>query len=240
MFVICIERRAKWMKLAFRLTVAGLLIQGALCASGQSGAVTVQPGAPGQNSKVISAAGAAKLPPASDADVNFMQGMIMHHGQAVEMTSLIAARSKNPEVKAIGAKISLSQTDELKFMKNWLKARGKSEEMPMDMDMGGMDMSKMSSKDMADMMPRMPGMLSPLQMNALRNSSGAQFDHLFLAGMIQHHTGALTMVKDLFDTSGAGQDADLFNFATDVDNTQRAEIKIMQDMLSDMSKKEKR
>ena len=77
----------------------------------------------------------------------------------------------------------------------------------------------------------MPGMLRPEQMEALRKAKGAEFDHLFLTGMIQHHDGALTMVKELFDTAGAGQDADVFNFATDADNTQRAEIKIMQNML---------
>jgi uncharacterized protein (DUF305 family) len=70
-------------------------------------------------------------------------------------------------------------------------------------------------------------------MEALQNAKGAEFDHLFLTGMIQHHQGALTMVKDLFDTPGAGQDADLFDFATDADNTQRAEIIIMQNMLKE-------
>jgi uncharacterized protein (DUF305 family) len=74
-------------------------------------------------------------------------------------------------------------------------------------------------------------MLTPEQMEALRKAKGAEFDHLFLTGMIQHHQGALAMVKDLFDTAGAGQDAELFNFATDADNSQRAEIKIMQTML---------
>jgi uncharacterized protein (DUF305 family) len=82
-------------------------------------------------------------------------------------------------------------------------------------------------------MALMPGMLTPEQMTALRAARGAEFDHLFLTGMIQHHGGALTMVKDLFNTAGAGQDADIFNFATDADNTQRAEIKIMQGMLEE-------
>jgi len=82
-------------------------------------------------------------------------------------------------------------------------------------------------------------MLTPEQMDALRNAKGAEFDRLFLTGMIQHHNGALIMVKDLFDTPGAGQDADVFNFATDVDNTQRAEIKIMQSMLDKKVSKEK-
>jgi uncharacterized protein (DUF305 family) len=86
----------------------------------------------------------------------------------------------------------------------------------------------------------MPGMLTPEQMEALRKAKGAKFDQLFLTGMIQHHNGALTMVKDLFDTAGAGQDADLFDFATDADNTQRAEIKIMQGMLETKPLEEKR
>jgi uncharacterized protein (DUF305 family) len=97
-----------------------------------------------------------------------------------------------------------------------------------DMDMSGQPM------------PPMPGMLTPEQMDALRKAKGVEFDRLFLAGMIQHHNGALVMVKDLFDTPGAGQDADLFNFATDADNTQRAEIKIMQDMLEKNVEVEKR
>jgi uncharacterized protein (DUF305 family) len=81
------------------------------------------------------------------------------------------------------------------------------------------------------LMALMPGMLSAEEMDALRNAKGAEFDRLFLTGMIQHHNGALVMVKDLFDTPGAGQDAELFNFATDVDSGQRAEIRIMQSML---------
>ena len=89
-------------------------------------------------------------------------------------------------------------------------------------------------------MALMPGMLSSEQMDALRRAHAAQFDHLFLTGMIQHHNGALIMVKDLFDTAGAGQDADLFNFATDADNTQRAEIRIMENMLQEKTSGEKR
>lgn len=77
----------------------------------------------------------------------------------------------------------------------------------------------------------MPGMLSAEQMDALGKAKGEEFDRLFLIGMIQHHGGALTMVKELFDTAGAGQDAEIFNFATDVDSGQRAEIRIMQGML---------
>lgn len=154
-----------------------------------------------------------------------MQGMIMHHAQAVEMTALIPSHTQNPEIRSLGARISLSQSDEMKFMKRWLAARGEPESMAMpgmpDMDMSGKPMHAM------------PGMLTPKQMGALRHASGETFDTLFLTGMIQHHNGALIMVKDLFDHAGSGQGADLFNFATDADNTQRAEIRIMQNMLKE-------
>jgi uncharacterized protein (DUF305 family) len=154
-----------------------------------------------------------------------MQGMIMHHSQAVEMTALIPSHTENKDVRSLGAKISSSQSDEIRFMQRWLAARGE----PLSMEMTGMPGMDMSGKAMAPM----PGMLTPEQMEALRKAKGAEFDHLFLTGMIQHHNGALVMVKDLFDTAGAGQDADIFNFATDADNTQRAEIRIMQNLLKE-------
>jgi uncharacterized protein (DUF305 family) len=119
------------------------------------------------------------------------------------------------------------------FMKRWLALRGQSTSMSMP-GMTGMD----PKMDMAgNAPPPMPGMLTAAQMAALDQTRGADFDHLFLTGMIQHHNGALIMVRQLFDTAGAGQDADIFDFATDADNTQRAEIKIMQDMLKDISLK---
>jgi len=185
--------------------------------------VVVQPGAPGQPSRTLPPSTSATLPPRSQADVEFMQGMIMHHSQAVEMTALIVSHTKNKELRLLGARISSSQSDEIKFMRRWLAARGE----PLSMAMPGMPEMDLSSHKM----PLMPGMLTPEQMEALRKAKGAEFDHLFLTGMIQHHGGALTMVKDLFDTAGAGQDAELFNFATDVDSGQRAEIRIMQTML---------
>lgn len=189
--------------------------------------VVVQPGAPGAPSKTLPSSTHASLPPRSAADVEFMQGMIMHHAQAVEMTAMIASHTQNRELHSLGARISSSQSDEIKFMQRWLAARGES--IPKAMPkMPGMDMSNDAS---ADATKRMPGMLTPQQMEALEKATGAEFDHLFLVGMIQHHNGALTMVKDLFDTAGAGQDAEIFNFATDADNTQRAEIGIMQRML---------
>lgn len=189
--------------------------------------VVVQPGAPGEPSKTLPASTKGSLPPLAQADVDFMQGMIMHHQQAVEMTALIASHTENKDVRALGAKISSSQSDEIRFMQRWLAARGQATTMPGAMP--GMPDMDMNGKPMAPM----PGMLTPEQMAALRGTKGAEFDHLFLTGMIQHHNGALIMVKALFDEAGAGQDADIFNFATDADNTQRAEIKIMQNMLEE-------
>jgi uncharacterized protein (DUF305 family) len=166
-------------------------------------------------------------------DVEFMQGMIMHHGQAVEMTALIDSRSENKELRLLGARISKSQSDEMNFMKLWLDARGERVSPSSDsgISMPGMSTTRTGSRSAAKPM-LMPGMLTPQQMDALRRAAGTEFDRLFLNGMIQHHTGALVMVKDLFDSPGAGQDADLFNFATDVDTGQRAEIRIMQGMLN--------
>jgi uncharacterized protein (DUF305 family) len=193
--------------------------------------VVVQPGAPGKPTKTLPPSTKGTLPSRSQADVDFMQGMIMHHSQAVEMTALIPSHTDNKDLLLLGAKISSSQSDEIKFMQRWLAARGESTSMAMP-GMSGMDAS-------GKPMPLMPGMLTPEQMEVLRNAKGAEFDRLFLIGMIQHHNGALIMVKDLFDTAGAGQEADIFNFATDADNTQRAEIKIMQSMLEKKSPEEK-
>ena len=232
----------------FRVTAGMLLVAGAsagfFCSAGlfpshvwaqqsePGKPVVVQPGAPGQPSRTLPGSTRATLPPRSRAEVEFMQGMIMHHAQAVEMTALIGSHTENKELGTLGARISSSQSDEIRFMKRWLAARGERVSMATP-GMPGMEMSR-------EAMALMPGMLTAEQMEALRKAKGAEFDHLFLAGMIQHHDGALTMVKDLFDTAGAGQDAELFNFATDADNSQRAEIRIMQGMLEKKSLEEKR
>src|SRR5207237_4273408 len=131
--------------------------------------VVVQPGAPGQATRILSPSTRAKLPVRSPKDVEFMQGMIMHHGQAVEMTALIESRTDNKNLRLLGARISQSQSDEMKFMKRWLENRGESISMPMpdmsDMDMPGMDMSSHKHN-------LMPGMLTAEQMEALKNAKG--------------------------------------------------------------------
>jgi uncharacterized protein (DUF305 family) len=186
----------------------------------------VQPGAPGKPNKTVTSTAGTGVQGPTEADVKFMQGMIMHHGQAVEMVALMQGRTENPQILSLGQRISLSQTSEMKFMKLWLGYRGK----PVSEDDGMAGMPGMAGMDMA--MPLMPGMLTPKQMDALRNAKGAQFDHLFLTGMIQHHTGALTMLNDLFATPGAAQDAQLFDFTADIGVTQQGEIDAMQGMLA--------
>jgi uncharacterized protein (DUF305 family) len=199
--------------------------------------VVVQPGAPGQPSKTLSASTRATLSRPSHAEIEFMQGMIMHHSQAVEMTALITSHTENKDLRSLGARISSSQSDEIQFMQRWLAGWGEPISIPMAgmPGMQGMHTSGQSMQSIA----LMPGMLTPAQMNALKNAKGAEFDRLFLTGMIQHHNGALIMVKDLFNTAGAGQNADVFDFATDADNTQRVEIRIMQSMLEKKASKEK-
>lgn len=189
----------------------------------------VRPGAPGQPTKVLPVSTRAKLPPVSAKDIEFMQGMIFHHAQAVEMTALMNERTNNQELRLLGARIKQSQSDEMNFMKRWLEARGEFVLMPVS----GLPSSHSHQMQGSAGVKLMPGMLTQEQMKALAASKGTEFDRLFLRGMIQHHEGALEMVKELFDSAGAGQDAEIFNFATDVDSGQRAEIKIMSKMLGE-------
>ncbi len=191
--------------------------------------VVVRPGAPGEATKTLPSNTRPTLPPTSMKDVEFMQGMIMHHAQAVEMTDMIAERTDNRDIRLLGERISKSQSDEMAFMVRWLEARGQATEMKMS----GGDSHSSHSHGSTQAAPthQMPGMLSPKQMEELKAATGTTFDMLFLKGMIQHHEGALVMVKDLHDSPGTAQDAELFNFASDVDSGQRAEIKSMQNLL---------
>ena len=136
----------------FAVSLAAVIFCGAAGAQNTDAEkpVVVQPGAPGQPSKVLPSSSRAVLPPLAAADVEFMQGMIMHHAQAVGMTALIDSHTQNKELHALGARISSSQMDEIKFMKRWLAARG--QEVPGEMaEMPGMDMSQESPHGMHDM-----------------------------------------------------------------------------------------
>jgi uncharacterized protein (DUF305 family) len=184
----------------------------------------LQPGAPGQESRVVSAAAASDQSKvqATAADIKFMQGMIHHHSQALDMTALLFTNSNSPDMKTLAKRIDISQKDEIGFMRHWLDVRGA--EVP------GEHAHHMPGA------PLMPGMLTPAEMETLAAAKGPEFDRLFLEGMIKHHGGALTMVQELFATAGAGQEAEIFGFASDVDADQRMEIARMSAMLKELQK----
>jgi uncharacterized protein (DUF305 family) len=194
----------------------------------------IQPGAPGQPSKVVSADSAVDLTKVqfTGDDVRFMQGMISHHAQAIEMTNLLATRTNNAQMRLLAKRIDLSQADEIKMMQRWLKVRG--QEVPDPMAHQGHEGMSMPGMNHGNML--MPGMLTPVEMTQLAAAKGAEFDRLFLEGMIKHHGGALTMVHELFATPGAGQETEVFSFASDVDADQRMEIDRMGAMLQEFQK----
>jgi uncharacterized protein (DUF305 family) len=171
------------------------------------------------------AVAARSEPRYTPADVQFMQGMIGHHAQAVVMAEMAPSHGASSQVALFCRKILRSQADEIELMQGWLRDRGERVPDPKDPH-AGMDMS------MPGHMMLMPGMLTAEQLAELDHARGAAFDHLFLTYMIQHHEGALTMVAALFDSPGAGQTPEIFGFATGVDADQRAEIARMQAMLA--------
>lgn len=183
----------------------------------------VQPGKPGQPSRKISAEEATDLAHVlyTEADTNFMQGMIMHHAQALDMTELVGERSENPELLTLAKRIDVSQKDEIKSMQNWLKERNQ-------------DVTTVHAHQDHDAV-LMPGMLSAEEMSELQQARTNAFDKLFLELMIKHHHGALIMVKELMENDGAAQESIMFAFATDVASDQKMEIKRMAEMISNLS-----
>jgi uncharacterized protein (DUF305 family) len=164
----------------------------------------------------------------SAADVRFMQGMIGHHAQALEMVALLPSRTAREDLRLLAERIRVSQESEIRSMQQWLRAHG--EEVPMaGAGHAGMDHAALDHGAMDHAL--MPGMLTPGQMAALAASTGPAFERLFLQSMIRHHEGALQMVAELFATQGAAQEPQVFSFASDVDADQRAEIARMQALL---------
>jgi uncharacterized protein (DUF305 family) len=216
--------------LAYRVAACLFAASGAAaCATtGTSSAGIVQPGAPGEASKVVGAEQARDISKvgATPADVKFMQGMIHHHAQAIDMTELLKTRTASEDMKKLGLRIQVSQRDEIKMMQNWLKAHGQDAPDPHAMHMPGMVMPGM------DHGPMMAGMLTPEEMTRLAGLKGVEFDRFFLEGMIKHHAGAITMVKELFASPGAAQDSTIYAFATDVVADQQMEIDRMSRMLA--------
>lgn len=165
--------------------------------------------------------------PYTQADIDFMTGMIGHHAQAVTMSQLAPTRSASAAVQRLAERIINAQVDEMATMRRWLRDRNQA--VP---DSGGMDHSTHAMPDMAH--AAMPGMLTSAQMRELEAARGTEFDRLFLRYMIQHHRGATAMVKTLFGSVGAGQDLTIFKFAADVNVDQTTEIARMQRMLFDL------
>ncbi len=154
------------------------------------------------------------------ADVEFMQGMIAHHGQAIVMSDLVPSRTTRVPIRMLAERITVSQRDEIGLMRTWLLDHREAAPGP--------DPHQMHHDGAA----LMPGMLTADQIAQLAAASGAEFERLFLEFMIRHHEGALTMVTKLFSTPGAGQDVDIFRFASDVGADQRAEIRRMRALLN--------
>jgi uncharacterized protein (DUF305 family) len=187
-------------------------------AAARDGQRLVRPGSPGEPSRVVSFDEAIGEPLRhTEADVRFMQGMIAHHLQAIEMTDLVADRTSRGDILLLAQRIKASQADELELMEKWLRDRGA--EVP--------GAHAHHAGDHA----RMPGMLSRAEMARLAAATGPEFDRLFLAAMVIHHEGALVMVAELFETPGAAQEEEIFTFASHVEADQRIEIARMHRLL---------
>jgi uncharacterized protein (DUF305 family) len=158
------------------------------------------------------------------ADVEFVQGMIMHHAQAVIMSDWAATHGARSDLQILCKRIALSQRDEIKVMRRWLLDRGQSAPDPLRMPGMVMGDDKL-----------MPGMLTPEELKQLDAARDTAFDRLYLTGMIKHHEGALSMVATLFARPGGGQQSDLFAIATDIDAGQRVEIARMEAMLNSLT-----
>jgi uncharacterized protein (DUF305 family) len=171
-------------------------------------------------------ADSARLP-YTEADVRFMSSMISHHAQAILMARWAESHGASPAIVILAGRVINAQEDEIATMQTWLRDRHRPAPDPnpagMKMVMNGVEHVML-----------MPGMLTEAQLRALDAARGKEFDRLFLTGMIQHHKGAVSMVKDLFGTYGAGQDEIIFKFASDVNVDQTTEIARMEKMLAEL------
>jgi len=198
------------------------------CSSANRGAVHTSPQSATASQSDIAAMAKARTDsaryPYTAADIHFMTGMIGHHAQAIVMAKWAPTHGASPSVRTLCDRIINAQQDEIVTMQTWLRDRHQPVPAavpgPMKMEMGGMEHEML-----------MPGMLTDEQMKQLDQARGPEFDRLFLRFMIQHHTGATQMVKELFATNGAAQDELVFKFASDVNVDQTTEIARMQRML---------
>jgi uncharacterized protein (DUF305 family) len=205
------------------------------CASARpSGSVYVM----GQEGATARARADSVRYPYTEADIDFMKGMIHHHAQAITMSRLAPTHGASASIQRLAPRIINAQSDEITLMQTWLKDRN---QQPPLVDStgavsggGAMAGHNMPGHDMSSMSPSMPGMLTDAQMKELAAAKGSEFDRLFLTYMIQHHRGAVSMVKKLFSSQGAGQDETVFKFANDVEVDQTTEIRRMLSMMLEM------
>ena len=209
-----------------RVATALPILVAAACSGPARGPVQTSPAPANAGPVLLSGAAKARADsarhPYTAADIHFMSGMISHHAQAIVMARWAPTHGASPSVKTLCDRIINAQTDEIALMQLWLRDRRLPvpEATAVGMKMDGMDHPML-----------MPGMLTEAQLHQLEEAKGTEFDRLFLTFMIQHHQGAVTMVKELFDTYGAGQDDLVFKFASDVNIDQTTEITRMEQML---------
>jgi uncharacterized protein (DUF305 family) len=212
------------MRFICRLVLAVVLLLAAGCTadSDTDAPRVVQLASPGGTNRVLSEDEAALLeaPQPTAADVAFVQGMIPHHAQALEMTELVAARTSRADIPLLSERIEISQTDEIALMESWLTDRG--ERIP----------EAHSHHGNTELMP---GMLTAEQLAQLENAAGAEFDQLFLQSMIYHHEGALVMVNKLLTGGEGGQEPGIFQLAQHIDSDQRIEIARMNNLLRQLA-----
>jgi uncharacterized protein (DUF305 family) len=186
--------------------------------AGQDDAPVVQLGAPGERNRVLTAEEASALPAPTftQADVEFVQMMIVHHAQALEMTAMVESRTDSDDLPLLTERMDVSQQDEIALMQQWLEER---------------EQSTSQSHDHG----QMPGMLTPEQLSQLSEAQGSEFDRLFLQSMIHHHEGAIMMVEQLLTGGEGGQETEVFQLAQHIDADQRVEISRMKHLLADRS-----
>jgi uncharacterized protein (DUF305 family) len=204
-----------------------LSVQLACSASRVDPATGLPVGQMGQEAAIARARADSVRLPYTAADIHFMSGMISHHAQAIKMAKWSASHGASPALIRLSERIVTGQTDEIGLMQSWLRDRNQPVPEP---DPAGMKMSMGGTEHIM----LMPGMLSPEQMAQLDAARGTEFDRLFLTFMIQHHRGAITMVRELFSAHGAAQDEVVFKFANEVEVDQETEIARMQQMLIEL------
>ena len=200
------------------------VVQGCSTATTETGPRIVQPGAPGDPTQVRTAeeVAAQGRPSYTPADVEFMQGMIGHHQQALEMTSLVEGRSASRDVALLAQRIEMTQVDEIDLIFRWLAGRGEPA--------AGAGMHAHAAPGE----PPPYGMLTPEELAQLAAAEGEEFDRLFLQYMIRHHEGAVEMVSELFASPAGGQESEVFQFASGVAADQPIEIARMRRMLESL------